>query len=30
MADRLERAIRQRTEKVGEEMMAGPSEDDDL
>jgi recombination protein RecA len=30
MADRLEKAIRQRTEKVAEEMMAGPSEDDDV
>jgi recombination protein RecA len=30
MADRLEKAIRARTEKVAEEMMAGPSEDDDL
>ena len=30
MADRLEKAIRQRTEKVAEEMMAGPEADDDL
>ena len=30
MADRLEKAIRARTEKVAEEMMAGPSEDDDI
>ncbi len=30
MADRLEKAIRTRTEVVAEEMMAGPSEDDDL
>ena len=30
MADRLEEAIRTRTDKVAEEMMAGPREDDDL
>ena len=30
MAVRLEQAIRTRTEVVAEEMMAGPSEDDDL
>ena len=30
LADRLERAIRQRTAQVGEEMMTGPSEDDDI
>ncbi len=30
MADRLERAIRQRTEKVAEELMVGPGEDDDV
>jgi recombination protein RecA len=30
MADRLEKAIRTRTDAVAEEMMAGPSEDDDL
>ncbi|MES1975876.1 MAG: recombinase RecA [Pseudomonadota bacterium] len=30
MADRLEKAIRSRTDKVAEEMMAGPDEDDDL
>ena len=30
MAERLEKAIRQRTEKVAEEMMAGPEADDDL
>jgi recombination protein RecA len=30
MADRLERAIRQRTEKVSEELMVGPGEDDDI
>ena len=30
MADRLEKAIRQRTEKVAEEMMTGPEADDDL
>ena len=30
MADRLEKAIRARTEKVAEEMMAGPDADDDL
>jgi len=30
MADRLEKAIRQRTEKVAEEMMAGPEADDDI
>ena len=30
MADRLEKAIRQRTEKVAEEMMTGPDADDDL
>ncbi|MES2095459.1 MAG: recombinase RecA [Pseudomonadota bacterium] len=30
MAERLEKAIRTRTEIVAEEMMAGPSEDDDL
>ena len=30
MADRLERAIRQRTEKVAEEMMVGATEDDDV
>ena len=30
MADRLEKAIRTRTEVVTEEMMAGPSEEDDL
>lgn len=30
MADRLERAIRQRTEKVAEEMMTGPDAEDDI
>ena len=30
MADRLEKAIRTRVEVVAEEMMAGPSEDDDV
>jgi recombination protein RecA len=30
MAERLEKAIRQRTEKVAEEMMTGPEADDDL
>jgi recombination protein RecA len=30
VADRLERAIRQRTDQVAEEMMAGPSEEDDI
>ena len=30
MADRLEKAIRTRTDAVAEEMMAGPSEDDDI
>ncbi|MGE7204186.1 recombinase RecA, partial [Sphingomonas sp. NPDC019816] len=29
MADRLERAIRQRTEQVAEEMMTGPDAEDD-
>ncbi|WP_174285868.1 recombinase RecA [Sphingomonas bacterium] len=29
-ADRLEKAIRTRTDKVAEEMMAGPEEDDDI
>jgi recombination protein RecA len=30
MADKLERAIRQRTEKVAEEMMVGPDAEDDV
>ncbi|WBH15905.1 recombinase RecA [Sphingomonas radiodurans] len=30
VADRLERAIRARQEGLGEELMAGPSDDDDL
>jgi recombination protein RecA len=30
MADRLERAIRQRTEQVAEEMMTGPDAEDDI
>jgi recombination protein RecA len=30
MADRLEKAIRQRTDKVADELMVGPSEDDDV
>ena len=30
MADRLERAIRTRTDAVAEEMMAGPSDEDDI
>jgi recombination protein RecA len=30
MADRLEKAIRARTDKVAEEMMAGPDADDDM
>jgi recombination protein RecA len=30
MADRLEKAIRARTDKVGEELMVGPSDDDEL
>ena len=30
MADRLEKAIRARTDKVAEEMMAGPEADDDI
>ena len=30
MADRLEKAIRTRTDAVAEEMMAGPSEEDDI
>ncbi len=30
MCDRLEKAIRTRTDKVAEELMAGPSEDDDI
>ena len=30
MADRLEKAIRARTEKVAEELMVGPSADDDM
>jgi len=30
MADRLEAAIRRHTDKVAEEMMSGPEEDDDL
>ena len=30
MADRLEKAIRARTDKVAEEMMTGPDADDDL
>ena len=30
MADRLEKAIRQRTEKVAEEMMTGPDAEDDI
>jgi len=30
MADRLEAAIRSRTDKVGEELMVGPTDDDDL
>jgi recombination protein RecA len=29
VADRLEKAIRQRTDKVAEELMVGPSEEDD-
>jgi len=30
VADRLERAIRQRTDKVADELMVGPGEDDDI
>ncbi|WP_309546975.1 recombinase RecA [Sphingomonas sp. SUN019] len=30
MADRLEKAIRARTDKVAEELMVGPSDDDEL
>ena len=30
MADRLEKAIRARTDKVAEELMVGPTDDDDL
>jgi recombination protein RecA len=30
MADRLEKAIRTRTDKVAEELMVGPTDDDDL
>jgi len=30
MSDRLEKAIRSRTDKVAEEMMVGPEADDDI